>query len=69
MIVWFPGQSFDQSSETWRSLARVASLCNRATFKPNQEGVPIPKVQFEFILVFFVSKLLQGKICVICVSL
>uniref|UniRef100_A0A671UA17 Sodium/potassium-transporting ATPase subunit alpha n=1 Tax=Sparus aurata TaxID=8175 RepID=A0A671UA17_SPAAU len=37
------GQSFDQSSETWRSLARVASLCNRATFKPNQEGVPIPK--------------------------
>lgn len=45
VIVWFSGHSFDQSSETWRSLARVASLCNRATFKPDQEGVPIPKVQ------------------------
>lgn len=44
IITWFLGQSFDQSSETWRSLARVASLCNRATFKPDQEGVPIPKV-------------------------
>uniref|UniRef100_A0A8B9KPU1 Sodium/potassium-transporting ATPase subunit alpha n=1 Tax=Astyanax mexicanus TaxID=7994 RepID=A0A8B9KPU1_ASTMX len=37
------GQSFDQSSETWRALGRVASLCNRAVFKPNQETVPIPK--------------------------
>ncbi|TNN80830.1 Potassium-transporting ATPase alpha chain 1 [Liparis tanakae] len=37
------GKNFDQSSETWRSLARVASLCNRATFRPDQEGVPIPK--------------------------
>uniref|UniRef100_A0A7N6A1G9 Sodium/potassium-transporting ATPase subunit alpha n=1 Tax=Anabas testudineus TaxID=64144 RepID=A0A7N6A1G9_ANATE len=37
------GQSFDQSSETWRSLGRVASLCNRAVFRPDQEGVPIPK--------------------------
>uniref|UniRef100_A0A3Q4HMT5 Sodium/potassium-transporting ATPase subunit alpha n=1 Tax=Neolamprologus brichardi TaxID=32507 RepID=A0A3Q4HMT5_NEOBR len=37
------GQSFDQSSETWRSLARVAALCNRAIFKPDQEGIPIPK--------------------------
>ncbi|KAB5532850.1 hypothetical protein PHYPO_G00124900 [Pangasianodon hypophthalmus] len=37
------GQSFDQSSETWRALGRVASLCNRAFFKPNQETVPIPK--------------------------
>lgn len=44
IMTWFLGQSFDQSSETWRSLARVASLCNRATFKPDQEGVPIPKV-------------------------
>uniref|UniRef100_A0A673Z8L2 Sodium/potassium-transporting ATPase subunit alpha n=1 Tax=Salmo trutta TaxID=8032 RepID=A0A673Z8L2_SALTR len=38
------GQSFDQSSETWRSLARVAGLCNRAVFKPNQESLPIPRV-------------------------
>uniref|UniRef100_A0A673X707 Sodium/potassium-transporting ATPase subunit alpha n=1 Tax=Salmo trutta TaxID=8032 RepID=A0A673X707_SALTR len=37
------GQSFDQSSETWRSLARVAGLCNRAVFKPNQESLPIPR--------------------------
>ncbi|XP_028281860.1 potassium-transporting ATPase alpha chain 1 isoform X2 [Parambassis ranga] len=37
------GQSFDQSSETWRFLGRVAALCNRATFRPDQEGVPIPK--------------------------
>uniref|UniRef100_A0A8D3DLJ1 Sodium/potassium-transporting ATPase subunit alpha n=1 Tax=Scophthalmus maximus TaxID=52904 RepID=A0A8D3DLJ1_SCOMX len=37
------GQSFDQSSETWRSLARVATLCNRATFRPDQEGIPIPR--------------------------
>ncbi|CDQ83296.1 unnamed protein product [Oncorhynchus mykiss] len=37
------GQSFDQSSETWRSLARVAGLCNRAIFKPNQESLPIPR--------------------------
>ncbi|KAM7383541.1 hypothetical protein PAMP_003185 [Pampus punctatissimus] len=37
------GQSFDQSSETWRFLSRIASLCNRAIFKPDQEGVPIPK--------------------------
>uniref|UniRef100_A0A3Q3LQV2 Sodium/potassium-transporting ATPase subunit alpha n=1 Tax=Mastacembelus armatus TaxID=205130 RepID=A0A3Q3LQV2_9TELE len=38
------GQSFDQSSETWRSLGRVAALCNRAIFRPDQEGVPIPKL-------------------------
>lgn len=45
--MWFLGQSFEQSSDTWRSLARVASLCNRATFKPGQEDVPIPKVKLE----------------------
>ncbi|KAJ8384478.1 hypothetical protein AAFF_G00204990 [Aldrovandia affinis] len=37
------GQSFDQSSETWRALGRVAGLCNRAVFKPGQETVPIPR--------------------------
>ncbi|XP_058866777.1 potassium-transporting ATPase alpha chain 1 [Acipenser ruthenus] len=37
------GQSFDQSSETWRALGRVAGLCNRAVFKPGQDAVPIPK--------------------------
>lgn len=42
---FYVGQSFDQSSETWRALARVASLCNRAIFKPNQEMVPVPKVR------------------------
>ncbi|XP_048450687.1 potassium-transporting ATPase alpha chain 1-like, partial [Rhincodon typus] len=37
------GQSFDQTSETWRAVSRVATLCNRAMFKPNQDGIPIPK--------------------------
>ncbi|XP_063799995.1 potassium-transporting ATPase alpha chain 1 [Pseudophryne corroboree] len=37
------GQSFDQTSDTWRALSRVVSLCNRASFKGGQDGVPIPK--------------------------
>uniref|UniRef100_A0A8C5FDB4 Sodium/potassium-transporting ATPase subunit alpha n=1 Tax=Gadus morhua TaxID=8049 RepID=A0A8C5FDB4_GADMO len=37
------GQSFDQSSETWRALARIAGLCNRAVFRPDQEGLPVPR--------------------------
>ena len=41
---WTTGQSFDQSSETWRALARIAGLCNRAVFRPDQEGLPVPRV-------------------------
>ncbi|XP_031762229.1 potassium-transporting ATPase alpha chain 1 [Xenopus tropicalis] len=37
------GQSFDQTSDTWRALSKVTSLCNRACFKSGQDGVPIPK--------------------------
>uniref|UniRef100_A0A670IKM4 Sodium/potassium-transporting ATPase subunit alpha n=1 Tax=Podarcis muralis TaxID=64176 RepID=A0A670IKM4_PODMU len=37
------GQSFDQSSETWRALCKVVSLCNRAFFKSGQDSVPVPK--------------------------
>uniref|UniRef100_A0A672SQ74 Sodium/potassium-transporting ATPase subunit alpha n=1 Tax=Sinocyclocheilus grahami TaxID=75366 RepID=A0A672SQ74_SINGR len=37
------GASFDKSSGTWLSLARVASLCNRAVFKAGQDSLPILK--------------------------
>ncbi|XP_012863353.3 potassium-transporting ATPase alpha chain 2-like [Echinops telfairi] len=36
-------QTFDQSSGTWTSLAKIIALCNRAEFKPGQESVPIMK--------------------------
>uniref|UniRef100_A0A2K5X6B8 Sodium/potassium-transporting ATPase subunit alpha n=1 Tax=Macaca fascicularis TaxID=9541 RepID=A0A2K5X6B8_MACFA len=35
--------TFDQSSETWRALCRVLTLCNRAAFKSGQDAVPVPK--------------------------
>uniref|UniRef100_A0AAR2J6N2 Sodium/potassium-transporting ATPase subunit alpha n=1 Tax=Pygocentrus nattereri TaxID=42514 RepID=A0AAR2J6N2_PYGNA len=37
------GASFDKTSVTWVSLARVASLCNRAVFKAGQDSLPILK--------------------------
>lgn len=37
------GSSFDKSSTTWVSLARIAALCNRAVFKAGQEALPILK--------------------------
>uniref|UniRef100_H3A0Q6 Sodium/potassium-transporting ATPase subunit alpha n=1 Tax=Latimeria chalumnae TaxID=7897 RepID=H3A0Q6_LATCH len=37
------GQSFDQTSDTWKALSRVVSFCNRAFFRSGQDGVPIPK--------------------------
>ncbi|KAL0610209.1 Potassium-transporting ATPase alpha chain 1 [Plecturocebus cupreus] len=40
---WSAGQTFDQSSETWRALCRVLTLCNRAAFKSGQDAVPVPK--------------------------
>ncbi|KAG3255855.1 ATPase H+/K+ transporting alpha subunit [Ictidomys tridecemlineatus] len=40
------GQTFDQSSETWRALCRVLTLCNRAAFKSGQDAVPVPKVRY-----------------------
>uniref|UniRef100_A0A8C2ZKE4 ATPase Na+/K+ transporting subunit alpha 3a n=1 Tax=Cyclopterus lumpus TaxID=8103 RepID=A0A8C2ZKE4_CYCLU len=38
------GASFDKSSVTWLSLARVAALCNRAQFKAGQDQLPILKL-------------------------
>uniref|UniRef100_A0A8C7XXC6 Sodium/potassium-transporting ATPase subunit alpha n=1 Tax=Oryzias sinensis TaxID=183150 RepID=A0A8C7XXC6_9TELE len=37
------GSSFDKSSTTWVSLARIAALCNRAVFKAGQDALPILK--------------------------
>lgn len=37
------GASFDKTSVTWVSLARVAALCNRAVFKAAQDSLPILK--------------------------
>ncbi|XP_063075881.1 sodium/potassium-transporting ATPase subunit alpha-2 [Engraulis encrasicolus] len=37
------GSGFDKSSPTWFALARVAGLCNRAVFKPDQDRIPILK--------------------------
>uniref|UniRef100_A0A8C3S6A7 H(+)/K(+)-exchanging ATPase n=1 Tax=Chelydra serpentina TaxID=8475 RepID=A0A8C3S6A7_CHESE len=41
------GQSFDQSSETWRALCKIVSLCNRAFFKSGQDNVPVPKLSIH----------------------
>ncbi|XP_076857838.1 sodium/potassium-transporting ATPase subunit alpha-1b isoform X2 [Brachyhypopomus gauderio] len=37
------GVSFDRSSGTWTSLARIAGICNRAVFLADQNEVPILK--------------------------
>ncbi|XP_068732023.1 sodium/potassium-transporting ATPase subunit alpha-3-like isoform X1 [Montipora capricornis] len=37
------GVSFDKSSNTWKALARIAALCNRAVFKADQDHIPILK--------------------------
>ena len=33
--------TYDTSSPSWQALARVAMLCNRAEFKPDQDDVPV----------------------------
>lgn len=33
--------SFDKNSLSWKALVRCSALCNRATFKPNQEKVAV----------------------------
>ncbi|PIO37125.1 hypothetical protein AB205_0216920, partial [Aquarana catesbeiana] len=35
--------SFEQTSETWKALSKIVSLCNRAEFRAGQEDVPIMK--------------------------
>merc|ERR1719282_1645203 len=37
------GQSFDKSAPGWKTLERCGALCNRAEFKPGQEGVAVLK--------------------------
>merc|ERR1711936_1301704 len=37
------GSSFDKNAPGWKSLERVACLCNRAKFKGGQEGVTVLK--------------------------
>ncbi|XP_049811506.1 sodium/potassium-transporting ATPase subunit alpha isoform X8 [Schistocerca nitens] len=37
------GVQYDRTSPGFKALARIATLCNRAEFKPGQDGVPILK--------------------------
>merc|ERR1712172_127994 len=37
------GTGFNKNSEGWKTLERVAMLCNRSEFKPGQDSVPILK--------------------------
>merc|ERR1719422_2315820 len=37
------GVSMNKNAAGWKSLSRVAALCNRAEFKPGQDSVPILK--------------------------
>ncbi|XP_072049011.1 sodium/potassium-transporting ATPase subunit alpha-2-like [Amphiura filiformis] len=39
------GHQFDKSADSWKSLARIACLCNRSEFKADQENLPILKRQ------------------------
>ncbi|XP_074652098.1 sodium/potassium-transporting ATPase subunit alpha-like isoform X2 [Tubulanus polymorphus] len=35
--------TYDKDNQSWNALARIAMLCNRASFKVGQEGVPVLK--------------------------
>ncbi len=37
------GAAFEKDDPGWKALFRVAALCNRAEFKPQQESVPVLK--------------------------
>merc|ERR1712079_735395 len=37
------GSAFDKNASGWKTLERVACLCNRAEFKPGQEGISVLK--------------------------
>ncbi|XP_066463270.1 potassium-transporting ATPase alpha chain 2-like [Eleutherodactylus coqui] len=37
------GELFDQSSQSWHALGKIATLCNRAEFNADQEDLPISK--------------------------
>ena len=38
-----PDATYDRNSPTWMALARIAMLCNRATFKHGQGDKPVLK--------------------------
>ena len=43
-FLWFIlDATYDSESPTWRALARIAMLCNRAEFKVGQENTPVLK--------------------------
>jgi sodium/potassium-transporting ATPase subunit alpha len=37
------GVSMNKNAPGWKTLSRVAALCNRAEFKPGQDSIPILK--------------------------
>ena len=43
MYCTFLDATYDRSSPTWMALARIAMLCNRATFRHDQKHLPILK--------------------------
>ena len=40
------GLSHDKGSSTWKALAKIGGLCNRAEFKEGQEDLPILRYYF-----------------------
>lgn len=42
------GLSHDKGSSTWKALAKVGGLCNRAEFKEGQEDLPILRFEMNF---------------------
>ena len=48
------GVAHEKGSSTWKALAKVGALCNRAEFKPKQENVPILRccINSDYIFLF-----------------
>ena len=40
-------EGFDKDAKTWKALARVAALCNRAEFKGKQDDKPVLKRWYQ----------------------
>ncbi len=43
MMFLITDATYNKEMETWMALARIAMLCNRATFKADQENLPVLK--------------------------
>ena len=51
------GIAHDKASATWKALATIGALCNRAEFRPNQEDLPILRYVTRLLsTVFYGSK-------------